>query len=535
MRELVAQLIVHLHGAWRYRWHAVAVAWIVAVVGWAATMALPPIYEARARVYVDSESVLKPLLLGLAVNRDTENRVNMMARMIMGRTNLERVARETDLSLRAHSPAQFEELINSLARHVTLESGGSGAASNVTGLNASNVYSLRYTDADPAMAQRVVQHLLDAFVEDTLGIKRNDTDRAKQFLQTQIRDHETRLRAAEDRLAEFKQKNVGLIPGQTGDYYTRLQYEQNKLEDLRARYRLAGEAHSEIAKQLQGEEPTFGMFSGGSGEEAAAAADPQLADLQHQLDQLLLLYTDKHPKVIALRSTIAQLQARKTAGRSQSKDSLPVPANRSQAAAMALDINPVYQNLRLEQSRTEVAMAELRQQVGEQERAVGELKARVNTIPQIEAQLTQLTRDYEVTKAEHTALVQRLDSLVLSDQADTSNNPVKFRIIEPPLKPLAPVGPNRGLLMSGALLAALAAGAGLALLLDQLKPVFLSRGMLAAATGLPVLGSISFARPQADRREPLLLGLACGALLLAYVFGLLIADSVSSAIHLLTG
>ncbi|HLY51448.1 MAG TPA: XrtA system polysaccharide chain length determinant [Steroidobacteraceae bacterium] len=536
MRELIAQLIAHMRGAWRYRWYAVAVAWALAVVGWGAITALPPVYEARARVYVDTESVLKPLLNGLAVNPDTENRVNMMARMIMGRTNLERVARETDLSLRAHTPEQFEELVNSLGRHVTLESGGSAGASNVLGLNASNVYSLRFTDGDPAMAQRVVQHLLDAFVEDTLGIKRADTDRAQQFLQTQIREYETRLRAAEDRLAEFKQKNVGLIPGQTGDYYTRLQGEQNKLEDLRARYRLAEQAHSEIAKQLQGEEPTFGLFNGGgSGEEAAAAADPQIADLQHQLDQLLLIYTDKHPKVIAIKATIAQLQARKAASRPQSKDGMPVPANRTQAAAMALDINPVYQNLRLEQSRTEVAMAELRQQAAEEERVVADLKGRVNTIPQIEAQLTQLTRDYEVTKSEHTALVQRLESARLSDQADSSNNPVKFRIIEPPTRPLRPVGPNRILLMTGALLAAVGAGLGVALLLNQMKPVFVSRSLLAAVTGLPVLGSISFVQQRPDRREPLLLGLACGALLLAYVLGLLVADSVSSVIHALTG
>jgi polysaccharide chain length determinant protein (PEP-CTERM system associated) len=535
MRELVAQLIAHTRGASRYRWHALALAWVIAVVGWAIAVALPPIYESRARVYVDTESVLKPLLNGLAVNPDTENRLNMMARMIMGRSNLERVARETDLSLRARTPDEFDALINSLARHVTLESGNTSGFSNIFGLSAANVYSLRYTDPDPAMAQRVVQHLLDAFVEDTLGVKRADTDKAQQFLQAQIRDYEVRLRAAEDRLAEFKQKNVGLIPGQTGDYYTRLQTEQNRLADLQTRYRLAEQARVEIVKQLQGEEPTFGLFDG-SGEDVTAAAEPQLADLQRQLDQALLIYTEKHPKVIELKDRIAQVKAQKAASRKGSKDSpFGVPQSRSQAAAMALDINPVYQNLRIEQSRTEVAMAEIRQQISEAEHTVADLKARVNTIPQTEAQLTQLTRDYEVTKAEHTALVQRLESARLSDQADTTNNPVKFRIIEPAARPRTPVGPNRILLMSGALLAALGAGVGLALLLNQLKPVFLSRGMLAAVTGLPVLGSISFVQRREDNREPLLLGLACGALLVVYVLGLLVADTVSSAIHILTG
>lgn len=532
MRDLYAQVLGQVRGAWRFRWSALLVAWVIALVGWIAVLFMAPVYEARARVYVDSESVLKPLLSGLAVNADTENRVNMMARMIMGRPNLERVARETDLSLRAHTPEQFEALVNSLARRVSLEGGG-GMTTNVSGLNANNVYSLRYTDSDPAMAQRVVQRLLDAFVEDTLGIKRADTDKAQEFLQAQIRGYETRLRAAEDRLADFKQKNVGLIPGQAGDYYTRLQTEQGKLQDLEAKYRLAQQARAELTKQLEGEEPTFGLFNGGNADDAGAT-DPQIADYKRQLDQLLLQYTDKHPKVIALRSTIAQLEAQKAANRKPGRAVGPAPQTPAQAAAMALDINPVYQNLRLEQSRTDVQLAELRQQVTEEQHVVGELKARVNTVPQTEAQLTQLTRDYEVTKAEHTALVQRLESARLSDQADATNSPVKFRIIEPPVRPLTPVAPNRVLLVTVVLFAGLAAGAGFALARDQLKPVFVSRGMLAAVTGLPVLGCVSLLRTT-DSREPLLLGLACGALLVVYGGALAVANSLSLHIHALIG
>lgn len=505
--------------------------WVIAVAGWVAVLFMPPVYEARARVYVDTDSVLKPLLSGLAVNADTDNRVNMMARMIMGRANLERVAHETDLSLRAHTPEQFEVLMTSLARRVTLEGGGSSSP-NVIGLNAKNVYSLGYTDSDPAIAQRVVQRLLDAFVEDTLGIKRADTDKAQQFLQTQIRDYESQLRAAEDRLADFKQKNVGLLPGQAGDYYTRLQSEQAKLQDLQAKYRLAQQARAELAKQLEGEEPTFGLFNGGNVGDAGPVTDPQLAEYKRELDQLLLQYTDKHPKVIALKATIAQLEAQKAAARPRT--AAPTPQSPAQAAAMALDINPVYQNLRLEESRTDVQLAQLRQQIAEQDHVVGDLKARVNTIPQTEAQLTQLTRDYETTKAEHTALAQRLESARLSDQAEAANNPVKFRIIEPPARPLTPVAPNRTLLMTAILFAGLAGGVGYALMRDQLKPVFVSRGMLAAATGVPVLGSVSFAQ-RSDSREPMLLGLACGALLVLYALGLVVADSVSSSIHALIG
>jgi polysaccharide chain length determinant protein (PEP-CTERM system associated) len=538
VREIMAQLVGEAHGAWRFRWYALALAWIVALGGWSVVVLMPPVYEGRARVYVDTDSVLKPLLNGLTVNSDTENRVNMMARMIMGRPNLERVARETDLSVRAHSPEAFDEVVNGLARRVTLESGNGGApavggsTNNVYGLNANNLYTLRFTDPDPAMAVRVVQRLLDAFVEDTLGVKRADSDRAQAFLQGQIHDYEQRLRAAEDRLADFKQHKMGLLPGQSGDYYTRLQTEQSKLEDLRARYRLALQTRTELAKQLEGEEPTFGLMGGGAGGDTG---NPQIDELRHELSQLLLTYTDKHPKVVALKATIAQLEAQDAASHRQARSGAGPALNRANAATLALDVNPVYQNLRLEQSRNEVALAELRQEVAEEEHVVGDLKARVNTIPQIEAELTQLTRDYEVTKAEYTALVQRLESARLSDQVDTSTNPVKFRIIEPPTKPLAPVGPKRLLLVSATLLAAVVMGAGLAVLLNQLRPIFLSRSLLGAVTGLPVLGSISFVPHATQDREPLLVGLASGVLLAAYGVVLLTANHLNSAIRVFFG
>src|SRR5690606_28810237 len=97
----------------------------------------------------------------------------------------------------------------------------------------------------------------------------------------------------------------------------------------------------------------------------------------------------------------------------------------------------------------------------------------------------------------------------------------------------------RALYMTAVLLVALGAGAGLAVVLNQVFPVFLSRGMLAAVTGLPVLGSISYVRTRAPvhvlRRDPVLIGVCGGALFAIYLIGLSLADSASRIVGLLTG
>ena len=525
MKELFGQILIHVRGAWRFRWYALAACWGVALVGWIVVLAMPDVFESRARVYVDTDSVLKPLLSGLAVNTDVANRVNMMSRVLMGRPNLERVAKETDLYLRAPDQESFELLVGQLANNIKLEGGGSD-----------NTYSLRYADNDPAMAQRVVRKVLDTFVEDTLGIKRQDSVSAQKFLTVQIKEYEQRLRDAEERLAAFKKKNVGNMPGQTGDYYSQLQTASTELEDLRAKFRLATERSRELNKQLEGEEPTFGLFTeSDSGPDTVN--DGQILEYKKQLDALLLQYTDKHPRVVALKETIAQLEAQRAA--QTAKKSKPVVRDRRDAASLALDINPVYQNLKIELSRVQVELAELRQQISEKEAGVGMLRSRVNTVPEIEAELTRLNRDYEVNKAQHQALLQRLESARLSQSAETSTEQVRFRIIEPPTEPIIPIGPKRALFMSAVLCAALGVGIVLAFFINQLKPVFLSRGMLANITGLPVLGSISYVAPKVARplfrRDPVLIALVGGALFVTYVLVVGLEEPASRLLHALTG
>ena len=54
MQELLAQLLLVLRGAWRYRWPALALTWVLALAGWIIVATIPDQFEARTRVYVDT-------------------------------------------------------------------------------------------------------------------------------------------------------------------------------------------------------------------------------------------------------------------------------------------------------------------------------------------------------------------------------------------------------------------------------------------------------------------------------------------------
>ena len=127
MDQLLRQILTELRGAWRYRWAAVVAAWAVAVVGWIVVFALPNQYEATARVYVDTESAIRDFLKGMAGDSDVSNRVDYVRQKLLSRPNLEKVARETDLDLRAKTPRDFEKLIDDLRRDIAISSGLNGA------------------------------------------------------------------------------------------------------------------------------------------------------------------------------------------------------------------------------------------------------------------------------------------------------------------------------------------------------------------------------------------------------------------------
>ena len=477
MTEKLSKFLEIARGAWRFRWMGMAVAWVVAFVCIGLLMLLPDIYESRARVYVDTESVLGPLLQNIAVQRDVESQVRMMATVLRSRPTLEQVADETGLSKRAKTAQQHDALIGSLAKDIKLES--TGKADN---------FAISYRDSDRFMAQRVVKTALEAFMQQTVGIRRNDSGAASKFLREQIADYETRLTEAEHRLAEFKKNNVGLMPGQAGDYFTRLQTMMADLEKLQSRYNQLESRRSELARQLSGESPTYA----GADAHASSIAE-QIAQLQKKLETLLAQYTDKHPEVVTLREQIQHLQGemRKPPAEAPAASVITTTGVDGRSVAV-LNVNPVYQNMRLTMATTDAEIAELRGQIGEQQRVTAALRQKVNIVPDVEAELAQLNRDYDVNKAQHTALLQRLESARITGEAGESSDRTKFQIIEPPIVPPVPVlAPGRMVYAIGVLVVSLICGAAAAVGVFFLRPAFYSTATFRAAIPGRYLGSVS--------------------------------------------
>lgn len=515
MHEVITQILIHARCMWRYRWYALAITWVSALAGWALVLALPDVYEVKAKVHVDTESILKPLLSGLAVQTNVMSESTMMTQALLSTPHLESVARETDLDLRAQTQAEFDALLEGLRRRIRIAHD-----------RRSNIYTIDYQDSDPVMAQRLVKVLLDTFVEDSLGANRTDSSSAQGFLTKQIDEYESRLILAEDRLASFKKEHVGMMPTQGQDYYQRLTAATEDLERTRKKLSAATNRRDALERELEGEEPVLGMvpFRPQLQQQivqSQTALELRIQEHRRQLDKLSLRYTDKHPDVIGIEQTIDILKERQRAEqRTASQVAPPSPAQSTSTPTLAE--NPVYQGIKTAYAYANVEVATLGKQLEQEEKEVAELRNAVDTLPDVEARMSRLNRDYEVTKGRYEQLLNRLESARLSRQAEVSSDDIKFQVIEPPTLPSQPSGPNRLLFLTVVLIAALSVGPAIAFVLHQANPVFVSVADLRKRfSDIHILGAVSKVRTVKEiaSRRTEIMAFVSGLLLLVVTYG----------------
>jgi polysaccharide chain length determinant protein (PEP-CTERM system associated) len=532
------QALEHIGSAWRFRKAAVIAAAAAAVAGWLVVLAWPDSFEASSRVFVNTSTALRPLLQGIAVDQDIDAQLNMVRESLLGRPRLERVARDADLDIKAKSPEELDRLIARLQKTILIDAQAPRSSGGRENRSSDSIYTITYRHSSRDKALSVVRSLLNALMEDTMSGKRTGADAAQRFLVEQIKDYEKRLSDAEARLANFKRKNVGLVPGEQGDYFSRLQNEMAASKKAASQLEVAQRRRAELERQLHGDRPfsaspvaTAGGAGAGGARVGAGGGDTatRIDEAQAKLDDLLLRYTDKHPDVVAARETLSQLKERQKLELEALRRGDP-----SAAASSGLAANPVYQNIQLQMNQVDVDIASLRAELADHQRTESELRRLVTTAPEVEAEFARLMRDYTVEKTQYTALVDRLEKAKMGeDAADTGI--VQFQIINPPTADLQPVAPNRPLLLSAVLAAAIAIGAGFAWFLSQLNPVFINTHVLAETTGLPVLGSVRRAWAEryegAMRRSLYKLAGAMAGLLVGFTLVLLAHEQAARILH----
>ncbi|MGE5733399.1 MAG: XrtA system polysaccharide chain length determinant [Gemmatimonas sp.] len=487
MDELLRQLVDRLRGMWHRRTIGLAVAWIVGIIAVGVALRIPERYEASARVYVDTQSLLRPLMAGLAIQPNFDQQVTLISRTLISRPNIEKLIRMADLDLNVKTNMEREELIDNLLKQIQL--GGNAK---------DNLYIITYRNPDRQKARNVVQSMLTIFVESSLGDKRLDTRSAMKFVDEQTKLYEQNLQAAEDRLKQFKLKYMGITgTGQAGtDYISRLSKLKDDIESARLELHAAEQSRDAYKAQLAGLAPVYLPERQQPQQIAVPEIDARLAAQKSKLDELLRAYTDEHPDVVGTRRIIKQLEEQRAQEVEAQQKAIAATGRSGDASA---DANPVYQQMKVSLADAEANVAALRARLAAYEQQFEKLKAAAQRVPEAEAEYAQLTRDYDVQKKTYETLLARREAATMGVGAQDTGG-TEFRVIDPPRVLPDPVPPTRIMLLALAIVASLLSGVAASFVANEILPTFRDARALRDVAARPVLGTVSLLPNESFRR-----------------------------------
>jgi polysaccharide chain length determinant protein (PEP-CTERM system associated) len=492
MGGLYDQLRIALHQVWRRRWLALGVAWGVCVLGWLVIALIPSSYEAKARLFVQMQSIL-PNQVGITPD-ERSNQLLRLKQTITSNENLVRIVRRTELNGLVASERDLSTVVSQLRQRITITAQPDGgieikATSNISGFSNGQ-------NANTAAA--TVQGLIDLFIEQNLSGDRRETGQSLTFLDEELRRRETALQEAEQRRVEFEQRFMGVLPG-AGSIAERMSAAQVELANLEQQIAAANGALNSMRGQLASTPPSLPGVGGGSD----GSATGQIAQLEAQIAGARARgATDQHPDVVSARQQIARLR--------------PYAAGERSSGNTGGISNPSYVSLRAMMSEREAQLAASTARRNQLQQDLAQLSSRQSTEPGLAAEQTRLNRDYDVLKQQYDQLLGNREQVRLRSDVQAHTSPLTINVVEPPSVPSVPAAPNRPIFLTVVLILGLGAGIAAAFVAGQLQTTFPTQLKLAEVSGLPVLGTISEVvtpRERGRRRQRLIwLGGATAAL-----------------------
>ena len=361
----------------------------------------PKTYTSEAVLYADQTNILQPLLRGQAEVTQLD-RINEARETIQSRSFLEQVALDTGLITGGETDQQRNKAVAGLRDQVNLR------------VSNRSFLELSYRADTPDQAFQVLSSVLNRFLERTARKKRSESQGAYEFIDSQVKAYQRQLEAAEQRLKDFRIRNQD---GTEGNVNARIERLRGDIENLKLAIEQSRSQVELTSEQLAEEQPVRRINVDGGLSSAARRLDR----LREQKDSLLLQYHERHPDVIAVTAQIAELEE-------QVANETGTERDRGRTEVME---NPTYESLKLQLAEATTQLAVQEKRLESLQGLLSEAFERGEKVAANEAELAELTRDYDVTRDVYEDMLQRRERARLTMTLDVQGEGGSYRIQEP--------------------------------------------------------------------------------------------------------
>src|SRR3990167_923701 len=446
----------------RYKTWVILIFAVISLAVVAVGLVYPKKYMSSSSVFADQQNIIKPLLEGQASTTSVTDQGRVVREVVMSPRLLQQVVTDLGLTPDVNNEYEVEAKINKLRAGLNVENMGS------------NFIKLSYTGNDPNEVYNIISKVTDLFIKNASDSKRKERSEAFMFIDKQVKTYKAQLQDAEEKLKAFTSSNYD---GTDQAVEARIATLRGEIENIKLNIDESTTRVASLERQLSSESQFV---------ERRFRSDvyrERLMEAQSELATLKLTYTESHPDVVALQHQIDDMQRaiRETETRQTQTD-----GSRSADA----NVNHLYERMRSEIATERVSLDSMRRRLDRTESLLKDEYARNQRIAAREADLSELTRDYDVNRSIYEDMLGRKERARLSMTLDVEGQGVTYRIQEPPVYPLTPTGLRfLHFFVMGPVLGFLAP-IGVLVLYLQFDPRIRFRGQLEAVSKVPILGVV---------------------------------------------
>ena len=444
---------------------------------------LPNVYRSMATVLVDRQQVPETFVRS-TVTSVLETRLQTISQEILSRSRLEGLIARFGLYPDHRKRVPSEEVIVRMRGDIKLELKGVEARGQS---QATVAFTISYQGSDPQTVALVTNTLASFYIEENLKVRERQATGTAEFLRVQLEETKKRLDDQEQRVSQFKRRYLGELPQQMETNLAALERLHMQLRLNADNQTRAGERRQALASQLAEAQtlvpPAYAAPAAPGG--LIETPEARLARLKQELTTLRAQFSEKYPDVVRVKAEIAELE--RQVADTKSGDA---KAEEKPATSPAVPASPYL--LRLKEAVSEVE-SEGKILKGEEKRlreAIAIYQARVENVPRREQEYTELSRDYESTRALYQSLSKRHEEAQIAESMEQRQKGEQFRVLDPAVPNSEPASPKRLRLILMALMLSAGLAAGAVVLAEQLDTSFHTLDDLRGFSTVPVLVSI---------------------------------------------
>lgn len=471
----------------RRRWWVLIPAFCISFAVLIVSSRLPKVYKSETLILVDPQK-LPSEYVRATVSADVTDRLQTISQEILSRTRLQKIIDQFGLYKDKKNVAQ-EDIVDMMRKDITLDIVTDRGRGGVGG------FKIAYIGATPTLAQQVTRQIASLFIEENLKVREQQAEGTDEFIESELEKARQTLQAQEKKVKEFKGRYMGSLPEQ----------QQANLQVL-GQYQTMLQTNSDAISRTEQQKTYLESLLETFGSKQPVVPKANFPELEMRRNELLAAeqkYLPTHPDVIRLRAQVKALEAQAKAQTATDKTS---PGGEPQQ--LHFQLTAIHQEIKDRNRRQK-----------ELEDKIRSLQGKVESLPAVEAQFSELNRDYMISKTNYESLLQKKNSSAMAAEMEHRAKGEQFRILDPASFPQKPAKPNLPLVNGMGIVGGLAIGVGLGFLqefrdrsLHSEKDVthYIPSTLLGCMPMIETTGSLAAAKRKT--RQVLMFGSSAGVL-----------------------